>query len=168
VAIALTASDESGGSGVASIIGSFNGGAEEAVDGASAVATIAAPRDHSNDGVTTLSYCATDKAGNREAAHTANVKIDTRGPTCAAKNAIVRRGKKGRLYFAVRDALSPQATQTIHVKTRRGATKKTFSWGYDDVRGPGQWWYVNCRWTLKKGTTSSSSPAKTSPATTPV
>jgi hypothetical protein len=52
----------------------------------------------------------------------------------------------------VRDSLSPQATCVLRIKTARGKTVKTFTWGYDDVRPAGKWWYTNYRCTLKKGT----------------
>lgn len=153
VKIALTATDEQGGSGVASIFGGFDGGAATEVPGASAVATIVALRDHSNDGLTTLAYYAKDNAGNLGVAQTVTVKIDTRGPTCSAKNATVRRGRKGKLWFNVKDTLSPQVKETIRIKTRRGATKATFKWKtWDNVLPRGRMWYINPRWTLAKGT----------------
>ena len=152
VRVDLTATDEAGGSGVASIFGSFDGGATwSEVPGDSAVATISASSDHSNDGVTTLSYYASDMANNRETAKTLSVNIDTKGPTCAAKRASVRHGAKTRLYFAVRDTLSPQATCRLRITTRSGATKKSWAWGYDKVRSPGSWWYVNYRCKLRAG-----------------
>jgi hypothetical protein len=42
---------------------------------------IAAPADHSNDGVHTIAYYSTDKAGNQESNQSATVKIDTTKPT---------------------------------------------------------------------------------------
>jgi M6 family metalloprotease-like protein len=152
VEVALSASDEAGGSGVASITGSFDGGAGQVVPGDSAVATFRAAADHSNDGVRTLSYWAIDNAGNREATKTLTVKIDTTGPRCAAKRLIMSRGQKKQLVFAVRDALSPKVTCTLKIKTRGGATKKSWVWSWDDVRPPGKWWYINYRCKLKRGT----------------
>ena len=152
VEVALSASDEAGGSGVASITGSFDGGTGQVVPGDSAVATFRAAADHSNDGVRELSYWATDNSGNPEVPKTLTVKIDTRGPTCAANRASGRRGTKIKLRFTVRDALSPEVTCTLKIKTLRGATKTVYKWGYDQVRAPGEWWYINPRCKLARGT----------------
>jgi chitobiase/beta-hexosaminidase-like protein len=75
VTVTLTAADQ--GSGVAATY--------YALDGAGAVAgssvLVAAPGDHSNDGVHTIDYYSTDEAGNVEAERTAIVRIDTADPT---------------------------------------------------------------------------------------
>lgn len=151
VDIHLSATDE-GGSGVKSIWAAFDDGAWASQPGDRAVATVFAYPNHSNDGVRTVRYYAMDNKDLKEETKSLKVRIDTRGPTCAARNVKVRRGRKCQLLFAVRDSLSPQATCVLRIKTARGATKKTFKWGYDDVRPAGKWWYVNYRCTLKKGT----------------
>ena len=87
VQVTLTATDNSGGSGVQSITYSIDGGASTTVDAAGTQVTIAAPADHSNDGVHTLSFYATDNAGNQEAAQSATVKIDTTPPLVSASGA---------------------------------------------------------------------------------
>ena len=84
VQVTLTATDNVGGSGVQSITYSIDGGASTTVDAASTQVTIAAPADHSNDGVHTLSFYATDNAGNQETAQSATVKIDTTPPVAVA------------------------------------------------------------------------------------
>ena len=72
------------GSGVATVKYSVDGGPLQTVSGASADVTVPAPADHSNDGVHTVSYYATDNAGNVEAANSATVRIDTRKPSSQA------------------------------------------------------------------------------------
>jgi hypothetical protein len=87
VQVALTAADNSGGSGVKSISYSIDGGAPTTVDAATTQVTIGAPADHSNDGVHTLSFYATDNDGNQETAQSVTVKIDTTPPTVSASGA---------------------------------------------------------------------------------
>ncbi len=87
VQVTLTATDNSGGSGVKSITYSIDGAAPTTVATASTQVTIAAPADHSNDGVHTLSFYATDNAGNQEAAQSVSVKIDTTPPTTTVSGA---------------------------------------------------------------------------------
>ncbi len=81
VTVNLTAVDNEGGSGMV-------GGAaktEYKVDGAATWTTgtsvlVDAPAGHANDGVHTISYRSTDRAGNVEAAKSCTVKIDTTPP----------------------------------------------------------------------------------------
>ena len=75
VLVALTATD--GGSGVTRTEYKLDGAASFTVG---TVAAIAAPSDHSNDGVHTIVYRSTDEAGNTEAERTATVRIDTTAP----------------------------------------------------------------------------------------
>jgi hypothetical protein len=76
VTVTLTAADGAG-SGVAAT--------EYKLDGAAAWNTgtsvaVAAPADHSNDGMHAITYRSTDAVGNVEAVQTATVRIDTRAP----------------------------------------------------------------------------------------
>lgn len=87
VQVTLTATDNSGGSGVKSITYSIDGGAPTTVDAATTQVTIGAPADHSNDGVHTLSFYSTDNDGNQETAKPVTVKIDTTPPTVRASGA---------------------------------------------------------------------------------
>ena len=80
VTVTLTATDNPGGSGVAAITYRLDGGAETIVPGARTQVTIVAPADHANDGLHTLSFSATDNAGNDEVAQSLTVEIDTRPP----------------------------------------------------------------------------------------
>jgi C1A family cysteine protease len=145
VQLTLTAVDEPGGSGVATVSGQFNDGTVYPIPGDSAVATFLAPSDHANDGVTKLTYWATDVAGNEETPRSLFVKIDTRGPVTAAKAASGRKGRAIVLRYKITDALSPKATAIrIVVKNSRGTTVKTFK---PATRNTGTWYSV--KWTPK-------------------
>ncbi|MDJ0455857.1 Ig-like domain-containing protein [Arthrobacter sp. NQ7] len=74
VTVAITANDGAGGSGVASISYMVDGGAQQTVSGASASATV------TGDGTHTVSYFATDNAGNAGTAQSQTVRIDTTAP----------------------------------------------------------------------------------------
>lgn len=74
VNVMLRATDQA--SGVAGTYYSWN--APDYVSGT--FATLAAKRDHTNDGVHTLTYYSEDAVGNREKAKSRVVKIDTRAP----------------------------------------------------------------------------------------
>jgi hypothetical protein len=77
VTVALTASDNAGGSGVKEVHYSFAGAATGAqiAPGGGASVTISAA------GTTTLSYFAVDNAGNQEVAKSLTVRIDTTAPS---------------------------------------------------------------------------------------
>ena len=75
VTVTLSATDNGGGSGVKSITYSVNAGAPVTVDGATASFTL------SSDGVNTVSFNATDNAGNPEASRTLVVRIDQTPPS---------------------------------------------------------------------------------------
>lgn len=74
VTVAITAIDGAGGSGVASISYTVDGGAQQTVSGASASVSVA------GDGTHTVSYFATDNAGNTGTAQSQTVRIDTTAP----------------------------------------------------------------------------------------
>jgi len=88
VTVTLSATDNTGGSGVASITYSSTGAQTIPTT------TYSAPFAVSNEGTTTLSYRATDNAGNTETTKTQVVKIDKTNPTgsitAPANGAIVR------------------------------------------------------------------------------
>ena len=117
VTVALTAADNAGGSGVASIIYAVDGGAPVKV----AAATASVPVGTS--GAHTISYFATDVAGNAEATRTLAVNIDTSKPrTRAPRAARVRRRTRRALRYEVRD-LTPNggsARVVIAIKNSRG------------------------------------------------
>ena len=91
---------------------------------------IAAPADHANDGRHTVSYYSTDHAGNREAAQSRTVKIDTRGPrTAAPRPCTVVRGFWPALgYLAA--LLSPRAEITVRITDHRGHTRQVLPLGW--------------------------------------
>ncbi len=127
VTLTFSATDNSGGSGVDYTEYSTDGGSAW-TQGDSL--TILAPADHSGDGLHTILYKSVDNAGNWETAKSCQVKIDTRGPACAARSVTVVRGRTCRLSYKVHDALSPKVTREVTITTRSGAVKKRWSWGY--------------------------------------
>ena len=150
VPIAISATDNAGGSGVNSLTFNIDGDTPRTVAAGTTAVTIAAPADHRNDGVHVLSYYATDRAGNQGSAQSVSVKIDTTGPTIATKPARGRVGKSITLRFCVADARSPQVLG-IHVSVRnaRGASVKSYS--LVGSRAAGAWLSVNWK-PAKKGT----------------
>ena len=126
VALTFAASDNPGGSGVAYTDYSVDGGPWTVGNSV----TIAAPSSHTNDGTHTISYSSTDSADNVEAVQSCQVRIDTLGPVCAARNVTVRRGKTCRLSFKVHDHLSPEVTRLVRITTRSGRVLRHWSWGY--------------------------------------
>ena len=91
---------------------------------------VAAPADHSNDGVHSYQYQALDGVGNASATAACTVGIDTTGPSTAGKAA---RGKKGRaiiLMYRIADKLSAKATAvTLTIRSPRGKLVKRFALG---------------------------------------
>ena len=145
VTLTFTASDP-GGPGVKYTDYSVDGGGWTV--GTSV--TIAAPANHANDGTHTIRYSSTDNDGNAGPIQTCQVKIDTAGPACAAKNVTVKHGKACRLYFRVHDSLSSKVTNVLTITTKSGHVKKHWSWGYGE-NFAGWWWMpYTCR--LPKGT----------------
>jgi hypothetical protein len=145
--LTFTATDP-GGPGVAHT--------DYAVDGGSwttgTAVTIPAPISHSNDGTHTIRYRSTDTAGNVEPIRACQVKIDTLGPVCAAKNVTVKHGKACRLYFKVHDRLSSKVTNVVTITTKSGHVKRRWSWGYgENFVG---WWWIPYTCHLPRGTYS--------------
>jgi hypothetical protein len=90
--------------------------------------TLAAPADHSGDGVHTVFYRSTDVSGNVEPERSVLVRIDTTGPATSARSASARKGRAVALRYIAADALSAQATGIkLVVKNSRGVTVKTIS-----------------------------------------
>lgn len=127
VTVNLAATDNAGGSGVAST--------EYALDGAGWAPGVSiplpAPADHSNDKLHTILYRSADTAGNVEAAKTLKVGIDTRRPTTRAPySATARRGYTATLKYKVVEvgAHGGTATVTIKVRNRAATVVKTLSY----------------------------------------
>ena len=98
VTVALSATDNPGGSGVKSIAFSTTGAqtvASTTVAGSTASVTISA------EGTTTLSFFATDNAGNQEVAKTLAIRIDRTPP-----EAVVQFDRAGNLQVVGKDGLS--------------------------------------------------------------
>ena len=81
VIVHMAASDQVGLSGVLNVKYQVDGGSEQTHAAASGDVPDAAPAEHSNDGVHSVSYHATDNAGNIEDAGSVSVKIDTTAPS---------------------------------------------------------------------------------------
>ncbi len=119
--VTLHAVDPASGSGVASLAYSFNGGATWKT-GSSFV--VAAPADHSRDGLHSFLYRATDNAGNVGPARRGLVGIDTSRPAPIADwPASATRGARATLRFRIADRRpgAPTATVTIRVRNAGGA-----------------------------------------------
>ena len=126
----LSATDEPGGSGVASITYSVDGGAPITVAGSTADVMTGGRGDDEDgpdvrlsDGAHTITFYATDVAGNVETAQHLAVKVDTHEPsTSAPRPAKARRHHRAILRYAVRDAAPNGGTANvvILIKNRRG------------------------------------------------
>ena len=127
--VKLDAVDETGGSGVATVVYVIDGGDPVTARGATTDAVIAVDAlSHEDDGVHTLAYMATDAAGNTEPQKTLTVNIDTQRPTTRAPwSAWVRRGHRVTLRFRVTEAAPTCGIESIVVKIsdRRGRVVKT-------------------------------------------
>jgi C1A family cysteine protease len=100
--------------------------------------TVAAPSDHSNDGVHEITYRSTDALGNVEPERRCSVRIDTVGPRCAVavSPAAVRAGRRVKVVFRVDDALSPQAHVVLVVRRLNGRLAKRVDLGMRSVGAP--------------------------------
>lgn len=101
VVVTMTGSDA--GSGVASTEYSTDGGGTWT---RGSQTTVAAPADHSNDGVHTILYRSTDGAGNLEVDKATTVGVDTRPPGFSWRSVyprVLRRGGSVELRFSVED-----------------------------------------------------------------
>lgn len=78
ITVTVTAQDEVGGSGVKSIATSVNGGPADSANGATKTLTFSA------EGTYTVTYTATDNAGNTSAPKTITVVVDKTAPTVTA------------------------------------------------------------------------------------
>jgi hypothetical protein len=160
VTIRLTATDNAGGSGVASITYSVDGGAPVTVTGSAATVTIGVDDDDvddgdaydhdgyydhdgdgegSQDGAHVVTYHATDVAGNAEAAQALKVNIDAHKPTTKAPySAKAKRYQTATLKYRVNDETPNGGTAKviIAVKDGRGNVVKMLDLGYKPVNTP--------------------------------
>lgn len=131
-AVTLTFAASDADSGVARVASRLDGRTWEL----GATRLIAAPADHSNDGIHTVEYFAEDHAGNREVTKSCTVRIDTRRPECKAPYAAsVRRNANVTLKYRVNDAgvNAGTAKVTITIKTLAGKKVKTIALGIRKV-----------------------------------
>ncbi len=136
--ITLSAADNSGGAGVASIAYTLDG-VSHTVAGASARVVLGA----SPNATHTLTYFATDLAGNLSAGKSLSVHIDTVGPTTVAQPASGHKGKAVLLRYRLRDNLSPLATSvTLIVRNSHNTVVTTFKLGSEKIST----WYA-LEWT---------------------
>jgi photosystem II stability/assembly factor-like uncharacterized protein len=141
VTLTLTATDNSGGSGVKATYYKIDSGSW--TEGTTVV--VPAPANHSNDGIHTVSFYSVDVAGNAETPQSVTVKIDTTGPVTAGKNVSGKKGHAVKLAYCVSDALSPQDTAvTLVVKNSHGKVVKTVKLG---TRTNKKWYTAS--WTTK-------------------
>jgi hypothetical protein len=154
VTVCLTATDNSGGSGVASITYSVDGGAPVTVKGSTATVTIGVDDDDdydhdaydhdgddedSRDGAHAVTYYATDVAGNAGAAKALKFGIDTHKPTTKAPySAKAKRYHTATLKYQVNDATPNGGTAKvlIVIKSSRGDVVKMLDLGYKPVNTP--------------------------------
>ena len=117
VTLALTGSDELGGSGVVAIVYELDDGGERRVPGVTAEVIVRAEPN----GQHTLVYHAVDVAGNAGDSRVFRVTCDTVGPVGSGRNAAARRGRSVSLRFLFSDALSPWVRDIkVTVKSRTG------------------------------------------------
>ena len=117
--ITLSATDNTGGSGVAHTYFTIDGGTQQ---------TYAVPFYLLYDGAHTVSYWSVDKAGNTESAHSGYVKIDSKAPTTTAKALSVKaakakKGKTLKIKLTIADPVPSCGTAdlTLTLTTRKGA-----------------------------------------------
>ena len=137
VTIALTAVDNPGGSGVAAITYSLDGVADTIAAAEAQVAIAASP-----NATHTITYSASDLAGNSSAEHSLTLHIDTLGPTTVVRPASGRKGGVIKLRFEVRDNMSPEATAVkLTVRDSHNRLVRSFALGIERTSD----WYV-VRW----------------------
>ena len=117
VTLALTGSDEPGGSGVVAIVYQLDDGDEQRVPGATAAVVVRAEPN----GPHTLVYHAVDVAGNAGDSRVFRVTCDTVGPAGSGRDVAVRKGRSVSLRYLFRDALSPWIRNIgVTVRSRTG------------------------------------------------
>ena len=117
--VTLSASDEPGGSGAASITYTLDG-VETTVPGATALVNVPALPNAAHS----LTFCATDCAGNACGEQTLSFTIDSAGPVTAAKRDQRSQGYAIALRYKVGDNLSPKATAIRIVVKNGGGTRR--------------------------------------------
>ena len=130
VTITLSATDNSGGSGVSALYYTVDGGAPVPVAGATADVPF------TTSGVHHVAFYAKDAAGNAEAVKSATVCIDLSAPQpWAPRSAKVRRGHTATLLYSILDAAPSGDTAgvTVVIKNRAGKVVKQLDLGSRSV-----------------------------------
>lgn len=143
VPLTVMADDGPLGSGVAGEESSTDGGLSW---NSGAHATVAAPADHSNDGVHMVLFRASDVAGNVAPPSATFVAIDTTGPSTEAwgPSRAVRRGKLAWVRFRLRDQTWGVVSQLIVQSAASGKTVATEDLGWQFTGGsPATWGYFD-------------------------
>jgi hypothetical protein len=155
VTLTIYADDGPYGSGVGAIESSMDDGLTW-VSGAHP--TVAAPADHSNDGIHIVRFRAHDLSGNVSAASDGFVGIDTVGPTTEtwAPRGAVRQGHIVGLRFDITDLTGEVTAQLLVTSASSGHVVKTIDIGSTMASSPlmpsgfGDWWPLRCD--LPRGT----------------
>jgi hypothetical protein len=110
---------------------------------------IAAPSNHSNDGIHLVHYRGVDLAGNHEKAHSALVVVDTRRPTLDARgHAKARAWRVATLRMKSKDTLSPTVRVRAVAYTLSGKRVRVLR---GSLRADGVWHSVRYGCILKPG-----------------
>jgi hypothetical protein len=135
-AVTVHLSPTDSGSGVANTYYKVDG---DPTYSAGVSVTIAAPADHSNDGVHTIRYYSTDDLGNTESVKTATVKIDTANPTITgsaspAANPLGWNNSNVTVSFSCADGLSGIDTcEAAHTLNSDGASQSVTGQAKDNA-----------------------------------
>jgi hypothetical protein len=130
VTVSLTAVDEAGGSGVATIYYTVDGGDPVPVTGTATDVPL------TSSGLHDVAFYAKDAAGNAEQVKSVTVGIDLGKPRPAASRAAkVRRGRTATLRYQIQDETpnGGTATVTVAIRNSRGKVVKRLSLGSQPV-----------------------------------
>ncbi|HZD20989.1 MAG TPA: alpha/beta hydrolase domain-containing protein, partial [Burkholderiales bacterium] len=133
VTVALSASDNAGGSGVRSITYTVGGGAATTVNGASASFALSA------EGATSVSYFATDNVGNVEAAKTLTVRIDKTAPVATLSLSPDRIWPPNHKFVSVTPSLNTTDNLSAVFVSAPVVTSNEPQAGCDRDDAPGDW-----------------------------
>jgi len=140
--LTVTAEDEAGGSGVASVSYSLDGRLARQVAGTSAEVVVPAVPNS----IHVLVYHATDSAGNRSADRRFRITTDTVGPVGSGRNASGLRGQTIPVLFRLDDRVSPSVWDVrVVIKRWSEALVRTFSLGATTSRQASRWYSVTWR-----------------------
>jgi hypothetical protein len=129
VTVSLTATDNAGGSGVASITYAVDGGAPVQTAGTATTVPLATPGAH------TVAFFARDVAGNTEAAQSVTVSIDTSKPQPRASRAAkVRHQRTATLRYRILDQTPNGGSAGVKIAIRNSRGKVVKRLGFSGVQ----------------------------------